>query len=237
MTGSEISWVYRLPRSRPVDRESFIVERCSGRRVLHLGFVDEHLTEQKVASDRWLHARIAQAAGELIGVDVAADGVAWARERGYRAEVADIQDDGSVRALGLDGWAEVVVAGEVVEHLEAPGLFLRAVKPTIATDGVLIVTTPNAYRAANFLAAATGRELIHPDHTGWHSPRTLRVLGERAGFRVLDELYYQNGVAQRGDGSARWRAARGGKRALNGFVRFRPFFSDGLITVYQADSP
>jgi SAM-dependent methyltransferase len=236
MAGSQFSWVYLLPRVRPVDRDAYVLDRCSRRRVLHLGFVDEHLTEEKVAADRWLHARISRVAGELIGVDVAVAGVAWARERGYRAEVADIQDERAVRALGLEQWADVVVAGEVIEHLEAPGFFLRAVSTTIAPGGVLIVTTPNAYRAANFVVAAIGRELIHPDHTGWHSPRTLRVLGERAGYRVLEELYYQHGTEGRGDGSPRWRAARSGKRVLNGFCRWRPFFSDGLITVYQPES-
>jgi hypothetical protein len=138
--------------------------------------------------------------------------------------------------LGLGGWADVVVAGEVIEHLDAPGPFLRAVRPTIAAGGILVVTTPNAYRAASFLVAAAGRELIHPDHTAWHSPRTLRVLGERAGYRVLDELYYQNGIENRGDGSARWRVARTGKRVLNELCRRRPFFSDGLITVFRPDS-
>lgn len=227
------SWLQPLPRRAPLDRVDFILDHCRGKRVLHLGFVDEHLLEDKVEAGRWLHAQIAAVAAELKGVDVVADGIDWARNQGYEVYVADVQDENALASIpGLDGWAQVIVAGELIEHLDAPGFFLRAVKRLLAAGGELIVTTPNAYRPANALVAATGRELIHPDHTGWHSPSTLRELGTRAGYKIVDSFYYQNPARGRGDRSLRWRLGRAYKTLLNGVCQAIPGFSDGLIVVY-----
>lgn len=185
-------------------------------------------------SGRWLHAQIAEVAAELKGIDIVADGIAWAQAQGYDAYNVDVQSESALAAVhGLDRWADVIIAGELIEHLDAPGSFLRAVKQALAPSGALVVTTPNAYRPANTLVAMTGRELIHPDHTGWHSPSTLRELGARAGYRVVESLYYQNPAQGRGDSSLRWRIGRACKTALNGLCGVVPAFSDGLIVVYE----
>src|SRR5437867_1621158 len=115
--------------------------------------------------------------------------------------VVDAQSAEAVAALGLEP-ADLVVAGEVIEHLDAPGPFLRAMRVLTRPDGRLVLTTPNAYRALNFLAPVSGSELVHPDHTAWHSPRTLRTLLERNGWDVAEVAYYRNPRRRvgRGDG-------------------------------------
>ena len=88
----------------------------------------------------------------------------WASEHGFEAHAVDAQSPKAVASLGLEP-ADVVIAGEVVEHLDAPGPFLRAMRELAARDGLLVVTTPNAYRLLNVLAPTLGVELVHPDHT------------------------------------------------------------------------
>jgi SAM-dependent methyltransferase len=136
-----------------------------------------------------------------------------------------------VRSLGLEP-ADVVVAGEILEHLDAPGPFLRAMRLLAKPDGRLVVTTPNAYRLLNFLAPLSGRELVHPDHTLWSSPRTLRTLLEHAGWRVERLGYYGNPRRAVVSGSP---AAKAAEHAANGARwlvqrnRLAPWWSDGLI--------
>jgi 2-polyprenyl-3-methyl-5-hydroxy-6-metoxy-1,4-benzoquinol methylase len=127
-----------------------------------------------------------------------------------------------VRALALEPF-DVVVAGEVIEHLDEPGPFLRAMRELAKPDGVLLVTTPNAYRLLNFIAPLTGSELVHQDHTAWHSPQTLRTLLERNGWRV-DEIAYYRTPPRRGTPVTN--AVRSTLAALHSL---RPFWSDGLI--------
>lgn len=221
---------HRLPRERPVDRHEALLEAARGKRVIHVGFVDE-LVEQKVEGHVWLHARLGEAAGELVGLDFSERGVEWAQQEGWQAHHVDCQSEEDVRALGLAA-ADVVVAGEILEHLDAPGPFLRAMRLLAKPDGQLVVTTPNAYRLLNFLAPLSGRELVHPDHTLWSSPRTLRTLLEHAGWRVDRLGYYANPRRAVVSGSPAAKAAAhaaNGGRWLVQRNRLAPWLSDGLI--------
>jgi SAM-dependent methyltransferase len=202
------------------------VEFCTGRRVVHVGFVDEHRMDAKLESGKWLHARLAEVATAIVGLDVAEDGVRWAQEQGFEAYVVDAQSPEAVAALALEP-ADVVIAGEIIEHLDAPGPFLRAMRELLGPDGLLVVTTPNAYRLLNFLAPASGRELIHPDHTAWHSPHTLRNLLARNGWEVQGLAYYQN-PAPRMSGPVGV-VVRGLRGLFVAAGRLAPYWCDGLI--------
>ena len=62
-----------------------LVEFAQGKRVVHVGFVDEHRLETKLGQGTWLHARLADAASSLVGIDVEEEGVRWASEHGFDA--------------------------------------------------------------------------------------------------------------------------------------------------------
>jgi SAM-dependent methyltransferase len=219
-------WRQRLPRRGPCDRVDLLLDFCRGRRVVHVGFVDERRMETKLATGKWLHARLAEVAASIVGLDLAKEGVERAREQGFEAHAVDAQSPEAVAGLGLEP-AEVVVAGEIIEHLDAPGPFLRAMRVLLNADGLLVVTTPNAYRLLNFLAPASGSELVHPDHTAWHSPHTLRNLLVRSGWEVEGMAYYQNPAPQMGGVAGS--AVRGLRAVFVTFGRAFPYWCDGLV--------
>jgi SAM-dependent methyltransferase len=223
---SGAQWRQRLPRRGPYDREQMLVEFARGKRVVHVGFVDEHRLETKVGQGTWLHARLAESAASLVGLDLEEEGVGWAVEHGFEAYAVDAQSPDAVAALGLEP-ADVVIAGEVVEHLDAPGPFFRALGQLVRSDGLLVVTTPNAYRLLNFLAPVAGVELVHPDHTAWHSPHTVARLLAGSGWDVEGTAYYQNPAPHlEGVAGALVRAARAAFVRLG---RLAPYWSDGLV--------
>jgi hypothetical protein len=229
-TGREqrIRWRQPLPRGRPVDRHEALVAAVRGRAAVHVGFVDE-LMASKLEAEVWLHSRLAEAASSLVGLDVDEEGIRAARMGGYEAHVVDVQSVEAIRAAAFSR-GDVVVAGELIEHLDAPGPFLRAMHE-LADE--LVLTTPNAYRLLNFLAPVTGNELIHPDHTAWHSPATLRRLCEDAGWQVTRVAYYRNPRRRKVSGD--WQKRVSGHlgnaaRAVVGLTGYvRPYWSDGLI--------
>ena len=224
-----ITWRHPLPRGAPVERHEALVETARGKRVVHVGFVDE-LAASKLVHGVWLHATLADVASSLVGLDSDEEGVEWARREGFEAHSVDAQSAEAVAALGLEP-ADVVVAGEIVEHLDAPGPFLRAMRRLVGDDGVLVLTTPNAYRVLNFFAPLSGSELVHPDHTSWQSPRTLRTLLERAGWSVERMAYYRNPWrrVERGPGYVTGQAANLARATLGALGRLAPYWSDGLI--------
>jgi 2-polyprenyl-3-methyl-5-hydroxy-6-metoxy-1,4-benzoquinol methylase len=223
MPEERLQWWHRLPREGPVDRIEALVAAATGRRVVHVGFVDE-LMEAKQAGGVWLHGRLAGVASSLVGLDLDEAGVDAARAQGYEAYAIDAQSADAVRALGLPR-ADVVIAGELIEHLDAPGPFLRAVHE-LADE--LVLTTPNAYRVANFLVPLTGREAVHPHHTSWHSPQTLRRLLEMTGWEPRRIAYYHTPVRRKGQPVQN--AIRHGLKAVNSLL---PYWADGMV-VYAA---
>ena len=224
-----------MPPTRLVDRIEFVLERARGRRVVHLGFVDETRMQERVAQGSWLHAQLARVASELVGVDLSEQGVAAAAERGYEVYCADCEDPEAIAALGLQP-ADVVLAGELIEHVTSPGRLLDAVHQLVGPSGALIVTTPNAFALTNVLAGLARLELVNADHVGWQSWRTCRTLLERHGFETDEVLYYpfprlEADATVPSPHRRRVQAFNAYLGAVRPLYRLRPGLADGLIVV------
>jgi SAM-dependent methyltransferase len=221
--------VHRVPRARLVDRVAELQSLVGDRRVIDLGFVDEGQMDAKRGRGTWLHEVVADAAREAVGVDADDAGVALARALGFDAYSADVEDREALEALELEP-GEVVVAGELLEHLDGPGDFLEAVKALVAPGGLLVLTTPNAHSLTNALAAVAGRELVNPDHVAWLSWRTLETLLARHGWRLDRLAYYRFPRVDGGPKAAR--AMFNAYQAIaRPFFRLRPNLADGMLVV------
>ena len=179
-----------IPPFRIVDRVAFILKHCEGKRVLEFG-ASGPLTEQirKVAADyRGVDRAHAHVAGCVLehGIYRCVTGCVY----GFDLDAIIDEDD----ALPPYGWyqlPEVIICGEVLEHLGNPQWFLTRLKRQYPGVGV-IVTVPNAFAAIGHSWIAKGIENVNADHVAWYSPKTLSVLLERAGYGV-GELFFYNG--------------------------------------------
>jgi SAM-dependent methyltransferase len=132
--------------------------------------------------------------------------------------------------VGLDATFDVIVAGEMIEHLNNPGLFLQGIRRFMTSETVLVITTINAYCGMRFfrygLKGKRGKqEAVHPDHVAYYSYSTLRLLLERHGLSVDKFLFYDIGIEHRPH--VRWPI-----RMLNNIcVTIAPQWGDGVIAV------
>lgn len=243
----EQPWISTLPslhrlRSRPalVDRVSWLEHEVTRRRVIHLGFVDVERLDDKTASGAWLHERLSRRASHIVGIDLDPAGVATAQKSGFEAYSCDLQDRAAVESLQLEP-VELVVAGELIEHLDCPGRFLDAIHPLLAPDGKLILTTPNAAALTNVLVALGMREWSSPHHVAMYSWRTIATLLDRHGWRLSDLLFYYRGKRTGPEAAARRGLAaafNSYERAIRPLLRVFPTVADGLIVVAeQAGNP
>jgi 2-polyprenyl-3-methyl-5-hydroxy-6-metoxy-1,4-benzoquinol methylase len=78
---------------------------------------------------------------------------------------------------------DIVIAGDVIEHVNNQGLFLNNIYNHLNDDGKLIITTPNAKWPTVFLKP-------NPTHTLWHDRYTLMRILKNSGFQIIYFKYY-----------------------------------------------
>lgn len=239
MSGTEMdqmAMVHRLPEASVVDRLEFLSYLAEGRRVIHVGFADAGCRSMQDEGNTWLHGLLAERADSIVGLDLDRPGVEAARAAGFEAHVVDCRDREAVRALELAP-ADVVIAGEVIEHVDAPGPFLDAVAELVGPGGELVLTTPNASGLGNAMAAIAGFEVQHPGHVTLFSCRALTALMEQHRWTVVENRTYVPSIKPvLGRRSMQDRLVRLGGRALLAVERVlgrlgRPYAADGLILV------
>ncbi len=218
----------RIAQGHLSDRAMRILELCRGKRVLHLGCADEPFTETKLDDASLLHGLLDAVAAECYGVDQSARAVALLQEHGYRNLVLGRAEELAAQGLLGDKQFEVVVAGEILEHVSDAGSFLLGLRPLLQDPSSrLVLTTPSAHCAYRFVyTMLSGRERVHPDHVGYYSPGTLHQLLSRCGYAIEELSYYSGREYLKNCGLERilWLVDRIA-------FKFRPELGDGMVAV------
>jgi SAM-dependent methyltransferase len=87
---------------------------------------------------------------------------------------------------------DVVLCGDLVEHLRDPDRFLARVRPFLRTTGRLVLSTPNVANWAMRLSLLSGRwqytdrGILDRTHAHLFTRRTLVETLQRTGYRVVE---------------------------------------------------
>ena len=153
------------------DRNGYLEECVRGKSILHVGCADWPITEQRLEDGTLLHLRLQRAAKELIGVDLSEEGIAVLRRHGVNnVKVMDVE------TIDLAKNFDMIIAGDVLEHMNNPGSFLQRASSLLSRGGEIIVGVPSALTINNIKAWFGGWEQVHSDHTFYFSPKTLSAL-------------------------------------------------------------
>jgi O-antigen biosynthesis protein len=135
----------------------------------------------------------------VVGVEYDEEAAARARERLDRVWVGDVErEEPDFPPASFD----VVVCGDVLEHLRAPERLLRQIREWLRPDGCVVASVPNVRHHSVVRALLEGNwtyesaGLLDHDHVRFFTRREVEKLFFRAGFTVGDMGY----VAGPGDG-------------------------------------
>ena len=173
------------------DRFTVIERFVRDRDVMDLGCVDSrparHNAQQRFEyKANLLHKRLAEVNRGVLGVDIDPEGAKVLNDQGYRVIVADVEE------MDLGRQFDTIVAGEIIEHLENPGRFLRNMRRHLKPDGVIIISTPNPfYVGSAWKIWRYGKPAVHEDHMGWQDPTTMQQLLRRTGFEPVEGYWVQ----------------------------------------------
>jgi len=154
--------------------------------VLHLGCVGHEYVACDDPARRYkrsMHAKIAGVATEVVGVDTNEEAIAEYERAGLATGmvVGNVEE---LEALDLGGPFDVIVSGNVIEHLSHPGRMLDRMRALSHPGTMILVTTPHAFGLPTYQRHVRGRFRESTDHVMTFNGGTLKNLVERHGFRV-----------------------------------------------------
>lgn len=172
--------MHRVPEAQVVDRAKFLIEASKGKTVLDIGADGPMADQIRAAADRYY--------------GISKNGVK--RDGVINQDLDGILGDVRLPWCGMA--IELVVCGEVLEHLSNPGWLLRRLKLSFPNVPV-VITVPNAHSESGRDWLAKGIENVNRDHVAYYSYWTVMTLVERHGFQV-DEWYWYNGKPRTAEG-------------------------------------
>jgi len=169
-----------------------LVAIIAGKTVLDIGAVQHSITNIKHRNLPFLHGFICSHAKEATGIDIEKKQLSIVnKEMGTNILYGDAQD------FNIGKYFDVIFAGELIEHLENPGLFIQNAKKHLSIDGVLVLTTPNSFSLIRIILnliknGFNNDPVCNYQHTMWQSPTTLKQLLSRFQFEIESVFYWSN---------------------------------------------
>jgi 2-polyprenyl-3-methyl-5-hydroxy-6-metoxy-1,4-benzoquinol methylase len=128
---------------------------------------------------------------ETVGFEANPATAKVARTRMSRVEIGDLETTNLVELFGRSTF-EVIVFGDVLEHLRDPLRVLRQARPLLAPGGSVLISTPNVAHGDVRLALLDGRfrytkvGILDDTHTRFFTRDSLVQFLHDAGFVLVD---------------------------------------------------
>jgi 2-polyprenyl-3-methyl-5-hydroxy-6-metoxy-1,4-benzoquinol methylase len=154
--------------------------------VLDVGCVEHNI--ENMNKDRiWVHGFLKKWSKSLKGIDILKADILKLKKMKYDVYLKSAEDF-NFKNLKFD----VIFAGELIEHLSNPGLFLQRCRKHLKRNGKLILTTPNAfcvYRLLYILKNFSNDPIVNDEHTCWYSPKVIKQLLQRYDFEIEKMIF------------------------------------------------
>lgn len=186
--------------------------------VLDVGFWGQGVTH---TDPQWPHKLLKDTGASVYGLDMVIDRELFPDRARYQ--------EASAEQFSFPGVSfDVIFAGDLIEHLTNPGLFLKCCDEHLKPGGRIVLTTPNAFNLFAIAGKLTNDEpAVNADHTMYFNHKTVRTLLRKCGFSI-EKYQYIYSLEYDYKESLR-------KKFLNGLYRalgwFTPKFMETLVII------
>lgn len=129
---------------------------------------------------------------ESYGIDVNEENISQTEKKGIKASLCDLN---SQPIPFSDDYFDVIIAGEVIEHLVDTDRFVHDLSRCLKVGGYLLITTPNLVSFENRLRILLGLypvwvdyRLANSGHVRAYTPRTLKKQLRSFGFEIVKTI-------------------------------------------------
>ncbi len=167
----------------------YLTRNLDNKSVLDIGCVQHN--PENYRSKYWVHKAVVKKSRRAVGIDLSQGGVEFLQKKGYNIIHADAQK------FSLGEKFDVIIAGDILEHLEAFSGFFKSCLDHLSDGGEIRISTPNPWYWRNIVKSIMHNEVSNnPEHTCWLCPRTLRQLAARHGLNLFNiqfgSTYYRD---------------------------------------------
>ena len=161
-----------------------IRELCTGKRVLDIGCVGDYSRLEDIKGNIFYRL---QKHADIYGIDINKEGIEYLQSLGCKCRVLNAA---YVDEL-TEGKFDVVLLGDIIEHMPDPSSFLAKVRACLQPTGIVICTTPNAFHYLNALSMLLHKPVTRRQHTAWFCCVTLKNMFRFSGY-VQDQMIFIN---------------------------------------------
>jgi 2-polyprenyl-3-methyl-5-hydroxy-6-metoxy-1,4-benzoquinol methylase len=171
-----------------VNREEFLLDYCRGKDVIHLGCCGSPYCQERYLEGNLFHIKLIEIARKVIGIDIDEQSINFLKNAGINnLQIADVENM-DIKLEFKD--FKIILAGEILEHLDNPGSFLKGIIRISNNNAEIIFTTINTPTLKSFLRALCNNEMVHHDHVCYYSIKTLNQLLNRYNMYIIKYFYY-----------------------------------------------
>jgi len=156
-----------IPKTLSVEKKSFLLFACREQKVLSFGSTGPY------------QSMIDKVATRSYGIDI----LPLDRKDFWQIDLDERPED--IPQLDVD----LLLAGEILEHLTNPGRFLRTLAK-LYPNTPLVFSVPNAHWSGQKKHLESRIEKVNLDHVAWYSYHTIRQLTGKCGYGIDDWYWY-----------------------------------------------
>ncbi len=179
-----------------IGKEQHIINQLkSNTQILHVGCTHAPNTVDRWNSQVLLHKQLCDQArmidSQVVGIDIDDEALQFLQKKMPDEVILKVDAHHLSAHFGPDRKFDLIIAGDVIEHLPNPGLFLQSCNDALAPGGQLLITTINAFNITRFVKAFMSHEAVHSEHTAYYSYKTIDRLLAMSNLNISDFGYYK----------------------------------------------